>query len=377
VAKATPLFDPLAVRSRTLANRLVMSSMTRYFSPGGAPGPDVASYYRRRAEGGIGLILTEGTGIDDPSAVDNSSIPVMFGETALAGWKLVVDEVHSAGSAIFPQLRHQGALRDSRISKHPEILGLRPSGFWGPLGVHSLEPDYIKTILEPTRPMTESEIANVIAAFGRSAAHARALGFDGVAIHGAHGYLIDTFLWDETNRRTDRYGGDGGARTRFAVEIVKAIRVAIGPDLPILFRFSQHKTQDYNAKLARTPRELEDVLVPLAEASVDVFDASARRFDAPAFEGSPLNLAGWAKKITGKIAMTVGGIGLDNTLPETFKSGSTTVNNIPQLLERFNRGEFDLVGIGRSLLSDAYFARRLRTGEPLLPFDKGALSRLL
>src|SRR5581483_4453846 len=116
-----PLFQPLTVRKLTLRNRIVMSAMTRSFSPGGVPGEDVAAYYARRAENDVGLILTEGVGVDDAAALDNPRIPVMHGAAALAGWKRVTERVHAAGGLIFPQLWHQGVLRDARIAANPSI----------------------------------------------------------------------------------------------------------------------------------------------------------------------------------------------------------------------------------------------------------------
>ncbi len=375
-AIVAPLFQPFTVKNVTLKNRIVMSPMTRAHSPDGVPGEDVAAYYRRRAEGEVGLIITEGVGTEDLASTDNLRIPVLREGAPLKGWKRVVDEVHAGGAKIFPQLWHQGVLRDARISAHPELLGRRPSGLWGPLGHNSLDPAYVESVAAPTVPMTEAEIAHVIETYARSAGYAKALGFDGIAIHAGHGYLIDSFFWGETNTRTDKWGGDRRGRTRFGVEVVKAIRAAIGPSMPIMYRFSQHKTQDYAARLADTPRALEDILVPLAEAGVDVFDASTRKFELPAFDGSPLNLAGWAKKVTGKPSMMVGSVGLNNTLPEMWKAGSAPVNNIPAVMERFNRGDFDLVAVGRSLLADPGFARRVRLGEPFVPFDKSVTTRL-
>ncbi len=371
------LFAPLQVGELILRNRIGMSPMTRQFSPGGVPGENVAQYYRRRAEGGAGLVITEGTGIDDPAALDHPSIPVMYGDRALAGWKRVVEGVHAAGAAIFPQLWHQGVLRDARKSDRPDIPGRRPSGLWGPIGHHSLTQDYIDTVIAPTRPMTEEEIADVVAAYGQAAANALSVGFDGIAIHGGHGYLIDTFFWAETNRRTDRFGGGPGQRAEFGAEVVRAIRRAIGPGRPIMFRFSQHKQQDYRARIGQTPEELGEILGVLADAGVDIFDASIRGFDTPAFEGSDLNLAGWAKKLTGRLSSTVGGVGLNNRLEEMFAGGETkSVNNLGRLLERFERGDFDIVLVGRAMLSDPAWADRVRSGESFIPFDRGVLGRL-
>ncbi len=375
-----PLFQPIRINSVTLANRIVMAPMTRMFSPDGVPGADVAAYYRRRAEANVGLIVTEGIGIEHRAALDRPGIPVMYGDAALAGWKHVVDEVHAAGGKIFPQLWHQGVLRIERVSKYPDHPNSRPSGLFGTVGKTTIDAEFIKRSLPPTEPMTEEEVDDIVREFAKAAKRALAVGFDGIALHGGHGYLIDNFLWRETNKRTDRYGGDHAGRTRFAVEIVKAIRRETGPDTTIMFRFSQHKQQDYESNLARTPKELEEILTPISEAGVDLFDASQRRFEKPTFEGSTLNLGGWARKLTGKPSMTIGGIGLVVSSPEYMSnrviSAISTSNNLPQLMERFNHGEFDLVGAGRSLLSDPQWATHIRNGQAILPFDRSCLERL-
>jgi 2,4-dienoyl-CoA reductase-like NADH-dependent reductase (Old Yellow Enzyme family) len=378
-----PLFTPLRVRGLELSNRIVMAPMTRNFSPRGVPGPDVAAYYRRRAEGGTGLLITEGVGIDHPAALvdaglGESHLPHLFGDDALAGWKRVVDAVHAAGGKVIPQLWHQGVLRERGTGPCPEAESLRPSGLWGPSGrTHSLDAAYVARVIAPTRPMGDSEIQDVIDAYARSARHARDIGFDGIAIHGAHGYLIDTFLWDETNRRTDAWGGGRRARSRFAAEVVRAVRREAGPALPIFFRFSQWKQQDFKAKLASTPQELEEVLGPIADAGVDVFDGSVRYFDRAEFEGSPLNLSGWARKLTGKLAMAIGGIGLDRGYYDSRRDGRAGgADNIRRLLERFERGEFDLVAVGRALLNEPSWTTLLRHGQELPAFDEATLSVL-
>lgn len=365
------LFEPLTIRSLELPNRIAMSPMTRSFSPAGIPGADVARYYTRRAQGGTGLIVTEGVAIEHPAAVDNAKVPHMYGDNALAGWKAVVDDVHAAGGTIVPQLWHVGPLWGAMSKTDPAIRPMRPSGVWGPAGTTSYSDEYVTHATQPTPPMTEDDIADVIAAYVRAAVNAVSAGFDGIALHGGHGYLLDSFVWHGTNTRNDPWGGDLLARTRFPVSVVKAIRATIGDDLPIFYRFSQHKQQDYSARIAETPDELGTVLGALVDAGVDVFDASNRRFDAPVFDGSDLSLAGWAKKLTGVHAMAVGSVGLGRSLRDSRIDGvSPATDNIGEVEERIVSGEFDLIAIGRLHLADPALATTLRSAAPLTAFNR-------
>ncbi|HEY6869425.1 MAG TPA: 12-oxophytodienoate reductase, partial [Novosphingobium sp.] len=148
---------------------------------------------------------------------------------------------------------------------------------------------------------------------------------------------------------------------------------------PLVFRFSQQKQQDYDACIARTPDELEMVLGELADGGVDMFDASVRRFSVPAFAGSDLTLAGWARKLTGRPSMAVGGIGLNNWVQDTLqrRSETTATNNLDEVRALFDKGMFDVLGVGRALISDPEWPRRVRAGEPFLPYDKAALKHLV
>jgi 2,4-dienoyl-CoA reductase-like NADH-dependent reductase (Old Yellow Enzyme family) len=361
------LFEPFQSGSMRLENRIVMAPMTRGFSPNGVPGPDVADYYRRRAENGVGLIITEGTLINHPAAGANPNCPNFHGKDALSGWEQIAAAVHEAGGKIIPQLWHVGTTRKIGSLPNPESLPVGPSGL-DPFGEKVSE------------PLTEQEIAYLVAAYAQAAADAKRIGFDGIELHGAHGYLIDQFFWDKTNRRTDRYGGGIVERTRFAVEIIEACRQAVGPDFPIVLRFSQWKGTDYTAKLVETPDELARFLAPLAEAGVDVFHCSTRRFWEPEFEGSDLNLAGWTKKLTGKPTITVGSVGLDAEFTRLFKEGggANTVN-LDGLIDRFKKGEFDLVAVGRALLNDPEWARKIREGriEELVAFTPESMKTLV
>jgi 2,4-dienoyl-CoA reductase-like NADH-dependent reductase (Old Yellow Enzyme family) len=250
---------------------------------------------------------------------------------------------------------------------------LPPGPFEGPSGI--LSPGSVKGIT-----MSETDIAATITAFGKAAADAKALGFDCVEIHGAHSYLIDQFFWEETNRRKDGYGGKTLAeRSRFAVEVVKEVRRRVGEDFVIILRLSQWKTQDYTYKLAKTPHQMEAWLQPLAEAGVDIFHCSQRRFWEPEFADSDLNFAGWAKKLTGKATITVGSIGLSGEFLAAFRGESSQPSSLDELLRRMDRGDFDLAAVGRSLLADPHWVEKIRDNRmnELKGFTKEALSVLV
>ena len=345
------LFKPFQLKSLAVKNRFVMAPMTRSFSPGGVPTEAVATYYRRRATGGTGLILSEGTVVARQASSNDANIPHFYGDEALAGWRRVISEVHGAGGAMAPQIWHMGVMAPHKSGWLP------PVPFEGPSGLN-------KDGLVGGVAMSLADIQQTIAAYAQAAADAKLLGFDTVEIHGAHGYLVDQFFWDQTNRRTDEYGGKNLTdRSRFAVDLVKAVRLAVGPDFPIILRLSQWKQGAYEYRLAKTPEEMAAWLVPLADAGVDIFHCSQRRFADPEFTGSDLNFAGWAKKLTGKATITVGSIGLSGDFIKGFQGESSTAQSFDNLLERFDRGDFDLVAVGRALLSDADWVEKVKTGR--------------
>ncbi|MBY8825631.1 NADH:flavin oxidoreductase [Sphingomonas colocasiae] len=363
------LFTPFEQAGLSLRNRIVMAPMTRWKSPGQYPAADVAGYYRRRAENEVGLIITEGTTIGHPVSSYSTRVPAFHGE-ALSGWRRVVEEVHDAGGKIIPQLWHVGIMRDPRSGDYPnpDLPSASPSGIYKPGG---------KAVFPP---MTRADIAAVIDSFAEAAAAARATGFDGIEIHGAHGYIIDQFLWDALNTRDDDdYGGGPVERTRFAVELIEKVRAATGPDFPILLRISQWKQQDYAARLAETPERLKAILDPIAAAGVDIFHCSERRYWNREFPGSEMNLAGWVKRLTGRPTITVGSVGLAGPMSVTNIGEATEVSaDLAPLARRIAHGEFDLVAVGRALLTDPGWARKVKQGrfDELRPFTKDALDIL-
>ena len=325
------LFSPFKYKNLTLRNRFVMAPMTRAFAIDGIPNQQITEYYARRAAAEVGLILTEGTVINHPASKNLKDIPDFYGD-ALAQWQKVVDAVHANGGAIAPQIWH---------------VGNTPQGWQPPVP------------FESPATMTTDDIQATIKAFADAAKSAKDLGFDALEIHGAHGYLIDQFFWEGTNTRTDEYGGKTiKERSRFALAVVKAIRAAVGPDFVVILRISQWKQQDYTVKLAHTPGELENWLQPLADAGVDIFHGSQRRYWEPEFEGSDLNFAGWIKKVTGQPTITVGSVGLSGDFLGAFGGQGSEATNLDELLRRYDRGDFDLVAVGRSVLHDPHWVKK-------------------
>ncbi|MEU6553007.1 NADH:flavin oxidoreductase [Streptomyces sp. NPDC046915] len=359
------LSRPTTINGLTVPNRIAMAPMTRMFSPGGVPGENVLSYYARRAAAGVGLIVTEGTYVGHESAGNSDRVPRFHGEEQLTGWQKVAQAVHEAGGTIVPQLWHIGTVRNQGEQPFPDAPSHGPSGL------------RVNGTADATE-MTRQDLDDVIGAFAQAAADAERIGFDGVELHGAHGYLIDQFLWAGTNRRTDEYGGDAVARTKFAAEIVAAVRERVSPDFPVIFRYSQWKQEAYDARLAETPEELEAILTPLAAAGVDAFHASTRRYWLPEFEGSDLNLAGWTKKLTGKQVISVGSVGLDGEFLKAFQGEGSAVKGIDDLLDRLEADEFDMVAVGRALLQDPEWAAKVLAGrfDELKPYDAAALKTL-
>lgn len=368
MSSSSALFQPLAIGPLALRNRIVMAPMTRNLSPGNTPNDANVEYYRRRAAGGTGLIFTEGTCVNHIAANGYPDVPYFWGEERLQGWRRIADAVHAEGGRIAPQLWHCGGMRRAGTAPEGDVNGYTPSGMNVPGKVNR-------------HVMTQQDIDDVVRAFAAGARDARACGFDAVEIHGAHGYLLDQFLWEGTNRREDGYGGSLEKRGRFVREIIEACRDAVGPEFPISLRWSQWKQQDYSARLVSSPQELERFLLPLSEAGVDLFHCSQRRFWEPEFEGSDLNLAGWTRRITGKPTVTVGSVSLDaDFIPapgeKSFREAEPA--SLDELLRRLEAQEFDLVAVGRAQIANPDWAQRVAAGstEGLRPFTRDMLMRL-
>jgi 2,4-dienoyl-CoA reductase-like NADH-dependent reductase (Old Yellow Enzyme family) len=265
--------------------------------------------------------------------------------------------VHAEGARIIPQLWHVGSVRQLGMQPDPLVRGCAPSPVLHPTLQRGAEGAGLPQELD------ERGVTDIIEAYARAAAAAEAVGFDGVEVHGAHGYLIHQFFAGRSNRRTDGYGGDYRARTRFAAEVIRAVRRSVSADFPVCLRFSQWSLGDYALRLVETPAALEHWLEPLIEAGVDVLHPSTRRFGEAEFAGSPLTLAGWTKKLTGKPVLAVGSVGLDADFIAAFDGAPARATSIAGVLERLEQGEMDFVVLGRALLADPDWPEKLRAGR--------------
>ena len=329
-----------------LQNRIVMAPMTRCFADSNlAPGPASVDYYRARAD--AGLIVTEATMID-PEAQGYPGTPGIYSAVQTGAWRRVVDAVHEAGGRIFCQLWHTGRLA------HSHYTGSRPVApsavaMEGPL------PRASHLSYEKPKAMDLGEILRVQTRYAEAAQNAVEAGFDGVELHAANGYLVDQFLHQQTNRRTDAYGGTPENRARFALEVVDRMVSAIGPYRvairlsPQAYAHLEYVAGDEEAfayLLAELNRR------PLAYVHVAAFDGN-QHYDY--LGGRPVDY------VRDRYAGTVIGCG-----------GYTAETAENDLREQ----RIDLAAFGRSFIANPDLVDRFRSGSPLSPYDETLLEHL-
>jgi len=352
-----PLFEPFQIGRLRLRNRFVLPAMQMGFVEKCGPSQRMIDYLRARAEGGTALMFSESCAPDHPSSYWQPVFCVVSKENE-GGWARVVEAVKGAGACFFLQLWHPGAQRvPSAGFRHADYPSLSPSGLIQEGRVNG-------------RAMTAAEMDDLKAAYARAAETAKRIGADGVEVHSAHGYLMDQFLWTETNRREDGYGGAAVAdRARFPLEVVAAIRAAVGPGFPISLRFSQFKEADYGARVFATPAELAEFAALAKAAGVDLLNVSSRRFAKPEWPDlhESRGIAGWTRKVGGLPVITTGSVGLDKDMfLDLFDGADPALRlaaDLAELLRRFVAGEFDLVGVGRMQIANPDFVTKLASGR--------------
>ncbi len=339
------LFSPFTLRGRTFANRVVMAPMTRRkAADDGVPTPAMARYYARRAAGGVGLIVSEGVAIDETHAFDTPTVPRIVTPEQIAGWRRIVEAVHEAGGAFAPQLWHTGRLAAD------------------PIGPADEPPREHRGRQRPAvRAMTEADFADVLDAYVHAATASAAIGCDAVEIHGAHGYLLDSFLDPRFNTRDDAWGGDAIRRMAFPLAVTRAVRAAVGPDRPLIYRFSQWQVEDYTALKWRSPEDLAPFVEGLRAAGADLLHVSTRDATAPAFpDHGPTTLAGWTRRLCDLPTIAVGGIGLRRD-GDAADAPIIVADPGPALALLANE-EADMLAVGRMLIAEPDWARLVRDG---------------
>lgn len=357
------LFEPYKLKSLNLRNRVVMAPMTRNQSPGGIPTSEVVAYYSRRAKAEVGLIITEGIEVSHEASSAYPNVPRLDTKEAREGWKRVVNGIKENGGSVIAQLWHCGGFRKLGMQPNPEVPGHTASGL-------------VKPGKKVAHKMTLEDIKQTINAYASDAKYCEEIGFDGVEIHGAHGYLIDNFFWEGTNIRDDSYGGSIEKRSQFVSEIIQAVRSNISQEFILGLRFSQWKQHDFEAKLAHTTDDLKKVLLSPVESGLDYLHSSMRRFWESEFEGSEENLAYWTKKISNIPTIGVGSVGLDSDFIDMTAPSKPA--NIDKAIDDISKEKYDLLAVGRALLSDHEWVLKMKEGrlKDVIPYSKEALLKL-
>jgi len=343
-----PLWSPVQIGSTQLPNRVALAPMTRISATEeGLVTEKMVTYYESFARGGFGLLITEGIYPDTAHSQGYLYQPGIATEEQARSWAGVVDAVHAAGAKIFAQLMHAGSQAqgsrfvDSTIAPSAVAPKGEQLGFYRGEGPYRVPAE-----------ITPAQMAEVREGFVAAALRARDAGFDGVEIHGANGYLLDQFLTDYLNRRTDEYGGSPENRVRFAAEICRAVREAVGPDMTVGIRVSQAKVSDHDHRWSGGAEEAATIFSALAATGIDFLHTTEYRATEPAFGDEGESLAALAKKHSGLPVIANGH--LDD--PETAVS-------------MLADGAADVVALGKAALANRDWPLRVRNGRPLEELD--------
>lgn len=349
---ASTLFTPVALGPLSVANRLAVAPMTRVSATAdGLATARMAAYYRDFAAGGFGLVITEGIYTDRAFSQGYLFQPGLSDDAQRDAWRPVVDGVHAAGGRIVAQLMHAGAISQGNPHR-AEAKGpsqVQPAGtqmtFYRGEGPYRLP-----------GALSAEEIDEAVDGFAAAAVRAKEAGFDGVELHGANGYLLDQFLTAHTNLREDEHGGGLDARLRLAQRVIEAVRRAVGPDFAVGYRVSQGKVNDFGHKWAGGEADAAMVFRTLSSAPIDFLHTTEFEAWQPAF-GEGASLASLARR-HGTVTVIANG-----SLHEPARAAAM-----------LDRGEADLVALGRGALTHADWPKRVRDGQALGDFDRAILA---
>lgn len=340
MSESDPLFDDVSLGALTLDNRVGLAPMTRTSAnEDGTATPEMARYYANFADGGFSVILTEGTyperrgqGYDDQ--------PGLATDEQAAAWEQVTDAVHAAGAPILAQLMHAGPLTQSERGEPVGPSPVKPKG--EQLPIYGGEGEFPT----PDRLSTD-DLDEITTSFVAAAERAADAGFDGVEIHGANGYLLDTFLSRHLNDRTDEYGGSPEARARYPKEVLDAVREATPDEFVVGIRLSQTKVNDEEHRW--TDAEAETYLSTLDGG--DFVHVTDPDITTPAFEGTDRTLAELAVEYADTQIIANGGLADPEDARRVVEAGA------------------DVVTQAKAALANPDWPARVAADEPLEPFD--------
>ncbi|MBW7458198.1 NADH:flavin oxidoreductase [Paenibacillus sepulcri] len=342
----TNLFSAFQLGSLSLPNRVVLSPMTRTSAESNGLANDrMARYYARFAKGGFGLIITEGIYPDLLNSQSYMNQPGIANKEQAESWRPVIQAVHREGKRIIAQLMHAGAL-----VQHDGFTPIAPSAI-KPIGT-MLEDHGGSGEFTIPRAMTITEIRNVIDNFAQAALRAKQAGFDGVEVHAANGYLLDQFITDYTNLRTDDYGGTTEKRIRIVLEVLGAIRDVVGPEYTVGVRISQGKVNDIHHKWANGIEDAKIIFQRLSNASPTYTHTTEYKAFAPAFTDDSPTLTELAKKYGGLPVIANGKLGEPVTAEQLLAANQS-----------------DFVAIGTSALVNSDWVNKVKEGTGLNRFD--------
>ncbi|TKV69349.1 NADH:flavin oxidoreductase [Marinobacter panjinensis] len=343
--------QPVSFHSIEVPNRFALAPMTRTSAEAdGTPNTLMADHYEGYAKGGFGLVITEGTYTDDNASQGYANQPGIINDSQVEAWTTIVNRVHAAGSKMFVQLMHAGAqFQANRYTDQP--LGpseVTPKG--APLGFYGDQ-----TVWQTPSVMTDADIRSAIDGFAQSAANAKAAGFDGIEIHGANGYLLNQFLSTYFNTREHNYGGSLENRLRLTVEVVQAVRNAVGDNYPVGIRLSQGTVTDPDYQLPEGAAGFRQIVQAVRDAGADFVHTTDGDVNRQHFISGDQSLA--------SVAADVQGI-------ELIINGGIEETNLQDVANQFPGA---LLAVGKKALANPDFVQRLKDGKDIADLDFGML----
>lgn len=347
------LFAPIVINGHALKNRLTVAPMTRVTATqDGRATETMSRYYERFARGGFGAVSTEGIYTDQAFSQGYVHQPGMTDEAQASAWKPVVSGIKAHGALAIAQIMHAGAISQGNRFRDGTVgpSAIQPKG-------QQMTFYHGKDRYVVPAAMAEEQIADAIDGFAGSAERAIAIaGFNAIEIHGANGYLLDQFMTDYANARTDQWGGATENRVQLTLETFKAVRAKVGAGVPVGVRISQGKVNDFDHKWAGAEHDAEIIFGSLADAGVDFIHVTEHEAWKPAFASGGPSLMRLAKRYAPKAAI--------------FANGN--LHHVAQAVAALDDGA-DMVTIGRGALANPDFPRRLSERLALSDFDPAIL----